>query len=84
MAYESLNELVALKTKLIARLSDALGDSPLPTYTIDGRKFEWNDYIKELRIMLNNINEQLQCYPVEEISVYLESSNRIIGSKYGY
>lgn len=66
--------LLALKEKILARLSDALGSTPLPSYTIDGRSFDWNGYIRELRQMLIAIDEQLKNLPCEEVTIYLDPS----------
>ena len=66
------SELLALRAKAHARLSDALGSTPLPSYKIDGREFKWNEYIKTLQELIKNIDEQLAGLPAQEITVYLD------------
>lgn len=73
MAYE--DDLITLRERIVARLNDALGDDdvgPLPSYEIDGRKFDWNGYIRQLRAMLKDVDEQLAAVPGEEITVYID------------
>lgn len=70
MAYA--DDLIALRDKIVARMSDALGDSPLPSYEIDGRRFDWNGYMYRLRQMLTQVNEELANVPAEEETIYLD------------
>lgn len=35
-------------------------DKPKPTYDIDGQKFEWAQYLKELNATIKQLTEELQ------------------------
>jgi len=69
-------ELESLRTTLIATLKETI-KSPKPSYDIDGRKFDWNGYLKELRQMLKDIDEALGRCPYEYTQVYIDPSLEI-------
>jgi hypothetical protein len=70
MAYA--DDLIALRDRIVARMYDALGESPLPSYEIDGRRFDWNGYMYRLRQMLAQVNEEIASVPAEEETIYLD------------
>lgn len=58
---ESLDRAILIRQGIL--------EKPKPTYEIDGQKFEWTQYLKQLDATINQLTEELQTldsdYPFE-------------------
>lgn len=63
-----LTKRAALEDRLIEVLTDP--DAMRVTYTIGERKFDWNGYIRELRLAIKAIDEQILSRSGEQVTVY--------------
>jgi len=67
MAYE--DELLVIRGQVLDRLTD-LTANPKPTYTIDGRTFQWTEYQTMLFSQLRETNAALGGVPGVEVTEY--------------
>ena len=68
------SDLETLRATVITRLTEIVS-APRPTYEIDGRRFDWNGYHKQLWTMVKEIDEALASgEPYEFTTVYLDPS----------
>lgn len=63
-----LTKKAALEDRLIEVLTDP--DAIRLTYTIGERKFDWNGYIRELRLSIKTFDQQILSLSGEQITVF--------------
>lgn len=65
-------ELLTKKAELQARLHEVLTDADAMrvSYTIGERRFDWNGYIRELRLAIKELDRDIASLSAEEVTVY--------------
>jgi len=72
MAAKTLAELETIKSDILDTIATVTANATArPSYTIGERTIHWNEYLRELRLLLKDIDEQIaRVSPAVEEAVY--------------